>query len=168
MDPVEFTMRPPQGGRESSCSRTSTCLFYRHALTRTSGLLRSFKITFWFIHLTLGPGISTTMHDFKIGNLVLDAAPLLSTAASSSAANLRNMAQNFITTPDVVAEIRDKTSRELFSATLQMLGLSSAAPAAAAAAGGAGTSAADSTSTTASPGLQVREATAHAIAKGAF
>lgn len=66
------------------------------------------------------------MRDFKIENLVLDAAPLLSTAASSSASALRGLADNFTTTPDVVAEIRDKTSRELFNSTLQVLGLESA------------------------------------------
>jgi rRNA maturation endonuclease Nob1 len=65
------------------------------------------------------------MHDFKIENLVLDAAPLLSTAASSSTSSLRGLADIFTTTPDVVAEIRDKTSRELFNSTLQVLGLDS-------------------------------------------
>lgn len=60
------------------------------------------------------------MQAFDIENLVLDAAPLLSTASSSS---LRGLARNFVTTPDVIAEIRDKTSRELFKNTLQVLNL---------------------------------------------
>ena len=66
-----------------------------------------------------------SVHDFDVERLVLDAAPLLSTAATSSspATSLRGIAKNFITTPDVIAEIRDKTSRELLATTLQVLGL---------------------------------------------
>lgn len=85
------------------------------------------------------------MPDFSIDNLVLDAAPLLSTAASSSASALRGMARHFVTTPDVISEIRDKTSRELFATTLQMLGLDD----------GQGETG----------GLQVKEPTAEAVAK---
>ena len=88
------------------------------------------------------------MQAFSIEHLVLDAAPLLSTAASSSASSLRGLAQNFLTTPDVVSEIRDKTSRELFTATLQVLGL-------------------DTQDNSAEyGGLQIREATAEAVLKG--
>lgn len=86
--------------------------------------------------------------DFKIENLVLDAAPLLSTAASSSASALRGLADNFTTTPDVVAEIRDKTSRELFNSTLQVLGLENA------------------TDLNQGGGLQVKTASAESIARG--
>lgn len=89
-----------------------------------------------------------SMQAFSIEHLVLDAAPLLSTAASSSASSLRGLAQNFLTTPDVVSEIRDKTSRELFTATLQVLGL-------------------DTQDGKAEfGGLQIREPTAEAILKG--
>lgn len=86
------------------------------------------------------------MDRFSIDNLVLDAAPLLSTAASSSASALRGLASNFITTPDVLSEIRDKTSRELFASTLTVLGLE------------------DDKSETG--GLQVKEPTLEAVGKG--
>ena len=86
------------------------------------------------------------MLDFSIHHLVLDAAPLLSTATSSSAISLRGMARTFNTTPDVVAEIRDKTSRELLSTTLQVLGIDS--------------------NDRETQGLQIKEPNQDAIAKG--
>lgn len=88
------------------------------------------------------------MPDFKIETLVLDAAPLLSTAASSSASALRGLADNFTTTPDVVGEIRDKTSRDLFNSTLQVLGLESA------------------NDGNATGGLQVKTPSAEAVSRG--
>lgn len=88
------------------------------------------------------------MLDFTIDNLILDAAPLLSTAASLSASSLRGMAKTFFTTPDVLAEIRDKTSRELSSVIFQSLSL-------------------DSNDANAK-GLQVKEPPQDAIAKGIY
>lgn len=92
---------------------------------------------------------SMSMQDYDLDNLILDAAPLLSTAASASNSALRGMAKNFLTTPDVVAEIRDKTSRELFATTLSVLGLETQ--------DGAETG-----------GLQVKEPSLESVAKGIY
>jgi RNA-binding protein NOB1 len=95
---------------------------------------------------------------FNIETLVLDAAPLLSTANSSNPASLRGLAQNFVTTPDVLGEIRDKTSRELFASTLQLLGIDGAA---------SGVASGEALSSE-NGGLQVKQPSEEAVARGAL
>ena len=50
--------------------------------------------------------------------LIVDAAPLLATSTST----LKGLAATYVTVPDVISEIRDKTSRDLLK-EVEWLGL---------------------------------------------
>lgn len=80
-----------------------------------------------------------------IKHLIVDSSPLLTAPLSS----LRGMAQSYLVTPDVVAELRDKKGREVMREAEMYLGV----PGEGGLEGGKG-------------GFTIREPTAEAIAKG--